>query len=1030
MKLFGKKLLSIVICFIMIFYSVAVGGEGFSELLEAISIKASAETYKTGDTIYFGTYPQTDVTDTLGSVLNSQSGTWKSYCYYSGSGLTTDGQMTASDYMRYKDVTLKDEKYRGVTFDTYRPDYTGYQTSTSGSDNGYTYGNVYWFKYEPVKWRVIDPSTGLIMCDSIIDSQPYNNYILSADSTYWGDSAKTYYANNYAKSSIRQWLNNDFFNTAFSVEQKLNIKTTTLNNDGYYTLTGTTGNEKYDAPSTNDKIFLLSYDDVKNSDYGFSKDTYDSARLAKGSDYAKCQGLYVFNSSGSSCDGCSHWLLRSPGSDYYGVCRVFYTGFVDAYRRTNCTCDGIRPALKLQNLKSDYAGSDIEYPSAEPDGMRITVNNTDLIYTVGDEIVIAVSNFKDNIESSIEKLSVKSSDSNVVKVGLVYKQHPKGIFAGINKIFDKCTFIVLNAVSEGEAYVSLTNSDTGETRFIPFVVNCNNTGAGTYRIDNVKTYNLNETDEYNGYERGVYISDISYHYGSVPEGYYISMNLYNKNHCSGVVEVYDSEGNLKSIENIEKLKFDTQIYKTLYKGTVTISKEIFDGKITTFKSEFLSKKTEIKDMFVPAGGYFRVTCDRSVSYACALSQWVDDLFTAMSVTKSFFKLIKGIDSIDEKQVVELRKQIVKQSLKDKPNEKLKTFIKDISKKWADKYAEKWKEKFEKNITDTSTLYEIITDGLADLNKLLEITGIDLNTVLKLSIGSAVSVAEGAFTDAAGWYGLIIKGIFLAESCYDFYRQLDDANNLPTGLTKPLNYYTPSTSQPGILTNEEVKIKTNKNVPSETVLESYRIISGKKENINLQTGRVYSDYEDYQIALVKDGQYIQPSGPVEVFISSPYSKAIVARQNDDGSWEIIKSKIENGMLIFEVDHFCRFAVIENNPAASATLYLKSSASVAYRSDVTITATASNLPSGYFLAIYDGNTLLAKGDNSSVSYQAGEMRSSKTFTVKVVDSNGAVQSNSSGALQKDININVSSGFFAKIIAFFKALFGMLPKVDIKP
>ncbi len=1024
MKLFGKKLLAIAICFIMIFGSVAVGGEGFAELLEAVSIKASAETYKTGDTIYFGTYPQTDVTDTLGSVLNSQSGIWKSYNYYSGTGNIDDGQMTASDYMRYKDVTYSGNKYRGVIFDTYRPYRTGYQTSTSADtyqdDNGYTCGNVYWFKYEPLKWRVLDPSTGLIMCDSIIDSQPYNNYILYADSENWGDSGKTYYANNYASSSIRKWLNDDFYNTAFSNEQKADIKITTLNNDGYYTLVGRAGYKKYDAPLTDDKIFLLSYDEAINTRFFHD----DNSRRVIGSDYAKSQGLDL--------TACIEWNLRSPGNSSSKVCRVEFDGNINPNMGNSAimTNMGVRPAMCLSELKSDYAGSDIDDSSAEPDGMRVTVNNTDLIYTVGDEIVIAVSNFKDNIESSIEKLSVKSSDSNVVKVGLVYKQHPKGIFAGINKIFDKCTFIVLNAVSEGEAYVSLTNSDTGETRFIPFVVNCNNTGAGTYRIDNVKTYNLNETDEYNGYERGVYIADISYHYGSVPEGYYISMNLYNKNHCSGVVEVYDSEGNLKSIENIEKLKFDTKIYKTLYKGTVTISKEIFDGKITTFKSEFLSKKTEIKDMFVPAGGYFRVTCDRSVSYACALSQWVDDLFTAMSVTKSFVKLIKGIDSIDEKQVVELRKQIVKQFLKDKPNEQLKAFIKDISKKWADKYAEKWKEKFEKNVTDTSTLYEIITDGLADLNKLLEITGIDLNTVLKISFGSAVSVAEGAFTDAAGWYGLIIKGIFLAESCYDFYRQLDDANNLPTGLTKPLNYYTPSTSQSGILTNEDVKIKTNKNVPSETVLESYRIISGKKENINLQTGRVYSDYEDYQIALVKDGQYIQPSGPVEVFISSPYSKAIVARQNDDGSWEIIKSKIENGMLIFEVDHFCRFAVIENNPTASATINLKSSASVAYRSDVTITATASNLSSEYFLAIYDGNTLLAKGDNSSVSYHAGEMRNSKTFTVKVVDSNGAVQSNSSGALQKDINVNVSSGFFAKIIAFFKALFSRLPKVEIKP
>ena len=292
MKLFGKKLLSIAICFIMILGSVAVGGEGFAELLEAVSIKASAETYKTGDTIFFGTYPQTDVTDTLGSVLNSQSGTWKSYGYYSGSGSTTDGQMTASNYMRYKDVTYSGNKYRGVTFSQYRPYFTGSNSSASNShqdDNGFNTDTVYWFKYEPLEWRVLDASTGLVMCETIIDCQPYSNYIKynSDDGEYYND--KGAYTSDWETSSLKTWLNEDFYATAFTESQQNKIKTETHSNKGYYTLTGTTGYEKYDSKDTSEKIYLLSYDEVLNSNYGFSTSTgSDSARQAKGSDYAKC----------------------------------------------------------------------------------------------------------------------------------------------------------------------------------------------------------------------------------------------------------------------------------------------------------------------------------------------------------------------------------------------------------------------------------------------------------------------------------------------------------------------------------------------------------------------------------------------------------------------------------------------------------------------------------------------------------------------------------------------------------------------
>lgn len=185
------------------------------------------------------------------------------------------------------------------------------------------------------------------MSETIIDSQAYSNTIYYSNYEYFNDSLCENYANDYETSSIRQWLNDDFYNTAFSNIEKKEISYTTLNNAGFSTLVGSTGYEKYDSNPTNDKIFLLSWDEVQNSVFGFSSEGRDNdvARRAYGSDYAKSQGLYVYNSK-------SNWLLRSPGHPQSYMCSCVGSSGSShtAQFQVFYTYSGVRPALRLRDI--------------------------------------------------------------------------------------------------------------------------------------------------------------------------------------------------------------------------------------------------------------------------------------------------------------------------------------------------------------------------------------------------------------------------------------------------------------------------------------------------------------------------------------------------------------------------------------------------------------------------------------------------------------------------------------------------------
>ena len=286
------------------------------------------------DYIYFGSYPQSEITDaSLIRTLSSLAGNlptsgydqaWTSYGYYVNSN-------SATNYMWYKDVEYSGNKYRGVYFISYRPDDVkgnSLPDDSNQDENGYIKNSVYWFIYEPVKWRILtdDGESALLLCENIIDSREY--YADLSDRAGIG-------ATDWENSSVREWLNTEFAETAFNEMQLALLNTIAVNNKT--TAIGGAENE-YAASQNNtqDKVYLLSYSEALNEEYGFLNRTdSDVAKVKTSTNYAKAQG---------GSDGI--WRLRSPYNGTETSC-IDVDGGIDIKRAVNYTSVGLVPVIRL-----------------------------------------------------------------------------------------------------------------------------------------------------------------------------------------------------------------------------------------------------------------------------------------------------------------------------------------------------------------------------------------------------------------------------------------------------------------------------------------------------------------------------------------------------------------------------------------------------------------------------------------------------------------------------------------------------------
>ncbi len=176
---------------------------------------------------------------------------------------------------------------------------------------------------EDIEWRVIDIETSsndggnriLVISRYALDYLPYS---------------EEYEDITWENCDLREWLNNDFYNGAFSKDEKKQI--VLVNNDNpdasFYkeSWEGKGGND------TSDNVFLLSFEQAKNLFID-----YDD-RECSPTDYAMWNGTH--NNSNHHC----YWWLRSPGSDQDIAMDVDCDGHLGADYVDHVGV-GVRPAL-------------------------------------------------------------------------------------------------------------------------------------------------------------------------------------------------------------------------------------------------------------------------------------------------------------------------------------------------------------------------------------------------------------------------------------------------------------------------------------------------------------------------------------------------------------------------------------------------------------------------------------------------------------------------------------------------------------
>lgn len=322
-----KRTLSMLLAFVMLCNVQCI--TAFARTTDTTEPQTRGADISTGDIISFGSYPQTEV---KGSALTNTI----MDAEYDSNG---DAEVDGVKYRRVRVTSyVTDDEYEKFCQENYPDGVEDWKMDSvlEECENAKKEreGKYRYFKWEPVRWKVLkneeEAGTLFIMADTALDAVDYYDYSDGVGEALWEEC------------TLRKWMNTDakgFYHMAFNDREQEAIKVST------------------NAPEKGDRIYLLSDEEVKNTEYGFEDTDKSSAgRRMMASAYAEARGASVYNSVNLSCS----WLLRTPGQwqyvknvDFAGGIRDSFVIYHSQYlhnpeaNRYERTFDGCVPALHV-----------------------------------------------------------------------------------------------------------------------------------------------------------------------------------------------------------------------------------------------------------------------------------------------------------------------------------------------------------------------------------------------------------------------------------------------------------------------------------------------------------------------------------------------------------------------------------------------------------------------------------------------------------------------------------------------------------
>lgn len=331
--------------------SAASSGDEARRIAPATALPTESVLSSTWDCIWFGTFPQTELTPSNDVYATLEQAAWD------------ERGDTEVDGVRYRRISRGD--------------------ATNAKQWSRNSAAWRYFRHEAVRWRILrqNGDEALVVSDIALDCRPYH---VERTSVTWATCSLRSWLNGYGASANQariDYSSTGFCGTAFSADEFEALHTAfvaSAANVGH----GTPGGE-----DTHDEVFLLGEHEVCGSlgkRYGFavSHDVADGSRLAMASDYARAMGA-------DGAGGCM-WWLRTSGINASGAVAVCADGTMV---RNGFYVDGddvaVRPCLRV-NIASPYVtradsvGGVSGVAEAEPSGdtalqvsFRETVTGTD-----------------------------------------------------------------------------------------------------------------------------------------------------------------------------------------------------------------------------------------------------------------------------------------------------------------------------------------------------------------------------------------------------------------------------------------------------------------------------------------------------------------------------------------------------------------------------------------------------------------------------------------------------------------------------